>query len=140
MSSSLNPALLLHLYLHFEPTLRLYPTHDPKLRFHRLSFWRYNKTIEFIGWRLVRDEPEEGTDNHNILYYDVMGLMFYAYGYEEESDYGLYVDVECDTEWCVGSNLEELRAQHRAAFGSVPDFLAEPPEVEDMHTVTGYDS
>jgi hypothetical protein len=46
--------------------------------------------------------------------------------------------------WFWGRTLEEIRAKFLAdkcsSYLDLPDFLVQPPEPEDMHTVTGYDS
>jgi hypothetical protein len=72
-----------------------------------------------------------------------MGLMYYCYGCAKVSDFGSCVDVAC-AGWFFGANLEELRLHYRLAHGpgvEIPAILDfPPPEPEETHTVTGYDS
>ena len=119
--------------------------YDSLLRFYSLDLWRLGKTLEFIGYCVDRDEPEEGSDHHDILYQDVRtGLLHYCYGYEEEmGDWDAHVEVSCE-DWTSGWTLEEIRAGLHNRYGpdvGFPDFLVPPPpEVEEMHRETGYDS
>jgi hypothetical protein len=124
-----------------DPGRALLPTRfDSLLRLYSVDLWRIGKTLEFIGYQVDRDEPEEGTDNYNILYQDLRtGQLHYCYGCENErGDWDAWVDVDCADRAC-GWTLEAIRAEFRNRYGSVPSFLG-PPEIEDMGTVTGYDS
>jgi hypothetical protein len=123
------------------------PRSDLTLRFHEFYHCGADsaETLDFIGYRVDREGPSEGTDNYHLLYQDIRtGSLYYCYGYEEErGDRDAHVAVFCDR-WAYGADLEQVRGQLLDAYGpdvEIPEFLEPPPpEPEDMHTVTGYDS
>jgi hypothetical protein len=124
------------------------PRSDLTLRFHEFYHCGPDsaETLEFIGYLIDRDPPDGRTDdNYHILYQDIRGGgLYYCYGYEEErGDWDAHVAVFCDR-WACGEDLEKLRVTLRDAYGpdvEIPDFLEPPPpEVEEMHRETGYDS
>jgi hypothetical protein len=124
------------------------PGSDFTLRFYTVHHCGADcaETLDFIGYLVGRDEPEEGTYNYHILFQDVRGSggLFYCYGNEEErGEWDAHVAVFRDR-WANGADLEELRATLREFYGpdvEIPVILEPPPpEVEEMHRETGYDS
>ena len=128
-----------------------------QLRCYRVCVRRVVGTVEFIGYRAARDEdvnrdPDASRNDrppllknrsHN-LYEDIIGgFLHYSLGCEEKVDTSaVRVEITCDR-WCCGKNLEEILAQFRDRYGpdiEIPSLLESPPEVEEMHRVTGYDS
>ena len=120
-----------------------------ELRCYRVCVRRIPRiTVEFIGYRAARDEdenrePDASGNSHNLYKNTIGGCLYYCYGYEVKvGTCELRVDIICER-WCFGKNLEGIRARFRDRYGpdvKIPSLLESPPEVETMHTETGYDS
>jgi hypothetical protein len=119
-----------------------------QLRCYRVCARRVRRTVEFIGYRVARNEDEnrepDASQNSHNLYKDIIGgWLVYSYGYEVKigtSD--VRVKIIFDRA-CCGKNLEEMRAKFRDFYGpdvEIPFLLESPPEVETMHMEVGYDS
>ena len=105
---------------------------------------------EVIG-RLVRVESMGRVEDPSwpmcwyLLYEDTEGLLYYAVGYEAEPEGGWERYREVWTElYEFGRTRSEIVEKIRCDFDpdfEIPPILEEPvPEVEDQHTVTGYDA
>jgi hypothetical protein len=119
-----------------------------RLRCYRLCVRGVRRTVEFIGYRVARDEdenrePDASRNSHNLYKNTIGGWLHYCYGYEVKvGTREVRVDIICER-CCHGKNLEEIRAQFRDLYGpdvEIPSLLEPPPEVETMHEMTGYDS
>jgi len=120
-----------------------------ELRRYRVCVRRIPRiTVEFIGYRAARDEDEnrepDASGNSHNLYEDIIGgFLHYSYGCEVKVGTSpVRVEIICDRWWC-DKNLEGIRARFRDRYGpdvKIPSLLESPPEVEEMHRVTGYDS
>jgi hypothetical protein len=100
----------------------------------------YASRFEFIGWSVEVGEGEEPPR----LYQDTGGYLYFCYGTEEKvGDEDLHVQINgCVEEYGRTRReiLERLRSVGIINADEVPSVLESPPEVETMHTVTGYDS
>ena len=94
---------------------------------------------------LGREEDPSWPMCWELLYEDTEGLLYYAVGYEAEPEGGWERYREVWTElYEFGRTRSEIVEKIRCDFDpdfEIPPILEEPvPEVEDQHTVTGYDA
>jgi hypothetical protein len=130
------------------------PAPDSTIRYHAV-FSLFGETDdgpyeEVIG-RLVRVESMGRVDDPSwptcwyLLYEDTEGLLYYVEGYEEEPPEGWerYRVVGAEFYECGRTRkeiVEKIRRNYDPDF-EIPGILEEPPpEIEDMHRETGYDS
>jgi hypothetical protein len=132
-----------------------------KLRFYQIIDLYYGDKEsyhEFIGcptdYSLDEQQPERGYGD--ILYRDTEGNLHFCFHFVEARKVGSgdshvsgvespRVQVWCQNSFCGKSReeiLEAFQEWYQLHYGSdyTPPLLESPPKVEDMHTITGYDS
>jgi hypothetical protein len=100
----------------------------------------YGSWFEFIGWPVAVGEGE----GPPRLYQDIEGYLYFCYGTEQKvGGWDLHVQIDSLVEEYGRTRaeiLEKLRHLWLAGY-EIPSVLeSPPPEPEDMHTMTGWNS
>jgi hypothetical protein len=105
----------------------------------------YASRDEFIGWPVggPLDNPVDDAEYPARLYQDIAGTLHFCFGSEVKvGDWDLHVLIQCYCEeW--GKSREEIVQKMRWSYddADLPEILKPPPpEPEDMHTMTGWNS
>ena len=100
----------------------------------------YASRFEFIGWPVAVGEGEEPPR----LYADLEGYLYFCYGTEQKvGDWDLHVQIDGSCEEYGRTRaeiLEKLRHFWVGGYEIPPLLEPPPPEPEDMHTMTGWNS
>jgi hypothetical protein len=132
------------------------PQLNNKLRFYQLIDLHYGDEEsyhEFIGCPIDYSLEDEQLD---VLYRDTEDNLHFCFLFVEERKVGSGdshvrgVDSPRVQVWCQNSFrgksreeiLEAFQEWYQLSYGCdyTPPLLEPPPKVEDMHTITGYDS